>query len=133
MRIMLDTNVIISAVVFGGRTGRLLRSLLASEHKVFVSEYVDREFHDKLKQKWPEISFETYAFYRSMRFIFCESSSTVEDSVELRDKKDIPVMRDALYHDVDILLTGYKDFLDSAVKKPIIFSPSMMADFLHVD
>ncbi len=72
MKIMLDTNVIISALIFGGRTRRLLSVLLNSKHKIFISEYVDKEFREKLKEKWPDVSFEIYAFYRSMSFIFCQ-------------------------------------------------------------
>ena len=38
MRIMLDTNVLISALVFGGKTGRLLNMLFGLEHELYVSE-----------------------------------------------------------------------------------------------
>ncbi len=34
MKILLDTNVLISAFVFGGTAGRLLKELLGSEHKL---------------------------------------------------------------------------------------------------
>lgn len=43
MKIMLDTNVLISAFVFGGRAGKLLHRLLESEHVLYVSDYVDKE------------------------------------------------------------------------------------------
>lgn len=36
MKKMLDTNVLISALVFGGRTGRLLNMLFESDISVFV-------------------------------------------------------------------------------------------------
>ena len=48
MKIMLDTNVLISAFVFGRKTGKLIAKLFHSEHELFVSEYIDREFKDKL-------------------------------------------------------------------------------------
>ncbi len=51
MKTMLDTNVLISALVFGGRTGRLLNMLFESEHELYVSEYIDQEFKEKL-MKW---------------------------------------------------------------------------------
>ena len=40
MKIMLDTNVLISALVFGGKTKLLLENLILSDHEIFVSEYV---------------------------------------------------------------------------------------------
>ncbi len=35
MKIMLDTNVLISALVFGGRAGKLLNMLFESEHELY--------------------------------------------------------------------------------------------------
>ena len=49
MKIMLDTNVLISAFVFGGKAGELLQELFKSKHYIYVSEYVDKEFKDKLE------------------------------------------------------------------------------------
>ena len=54
MKTMLDTNVLISALVFGGRTGRLLNMLFESDHELYVSEYIDQEFKEKLNEKWPD-------------------------------------------------------------------------------
>lgn len=51
---------------------------------------------------------------------------------EVRDKKDIPVLSDAIFNQVDILLTGDKDFLESDIKHPLIYSPSMLADFFGI-
>ncbi|MCM1268145.1 MAG: PIN domain-containing protein [Bacteroidales bacterium] len=51
---MMDTNVLISAFVFGGQAGQLLTMLLDSEHELYVSDYIDREFKEKLTEKWPE-------------------------------------------------------------------------------
>ena len=67
-----------------------------------------------------------------MSFIFCESSPTTDNSIKLRDAKDIPVLNDALYNNVDILLTGDKDFLEFEISKPFICSPSMLSDFLCI-
>ena len=53
MKILLDTNVIISSIIFGGRSRKLLTYLLNSEHELYVSEYIDAEFKEKLLQKWP--------------------------------------------------------------------------------
>ena len=47
MKILLETNVLISAFVFGGKAGQLLEKLFDSDFELLVSDYVDREFHDK--------------------------------------------------------------------------------------
>ncbi len=129
MKIMLDTNVLISALIFGGRTGNLLKQLFVSEHELYVSDYVDQELKSKLSLKWPHKAKKAYKLYRQLNFIFCPS--TTEVLGKLRDCKDIPVLSDAIYHKVDIILTGDKDFLESEIKTPLIFSPAMLIEYLN--
>lgn len=126
---MLDTNVLISAFVFGGKTGELLMELLDSEHELYVSEYVDQEFRDKMQIKWPDKAEKIYRLYRSIAFDFCKS--TKEELGELRDVKDIPVLSDAIANHVDLILTGDKDFLEADLENPLVFSPAMLYDFLR--
>lgn len=128
MKIMLDTNVLISALIFGGKTGKLLDKLMRSEHDLLVTDYVNQEFKDKLYIKWPEKAKKIYTLYRSLNLFFCES--TTKRLGEVRDEKDIPVLSDALYHHADLILTGDKDFLEADLVKPLVFSPAMLWDFL---
>ena len=128
MRIFLDTNVLISAFVFAGKTGSLLEMLFDGGYDLLVFEYVDAEFKAKLEEKWSSKANKIYSLYRSLPFVFC--SSTDERYEMIRDKKDVPVLSDALFHNADIILTGDKDFLESDVEKPLIFSPTMLYDYL---
>ena len=63
-----------------------------------------------------------------MDFHFCES--TKELIGNLRDIKDIPVLSDAIYHKVDLILTGDRDFLESGLEKPLVFSPAMLLEYI---
>ena len=130
MKIMLDTNVLISALVFGGRTGRLLNMLFESDHELYVSEYIDQEFKGKLEEKWPAKAERVYYLYRQLDIRFCES--TTETRGKLRDEKDIPVLSDALYYEVDIILSGDKDFLEADLEKPLVYSPTMMLEYFEI-
>lgn len=129
MKIMLDTNVLISAFVFGGHAGKLLKKLFELEYELYVSDYIDEEFKAKLEIKWPEKAPKVYELFHKMNFHFCES--TDKKLGDLRDKKDVPVLSDALYHKMDMILTGDKDFLEADLEKPCIFSPGMLYDFIQ--
>lgn len=129
MKIMLDTNVLISAMIFGGKAGRLLMRLLESEHELLISEYVNQEFKAKLEQKWPAKAEKVYELYHTMNFNFCESTEKKLGS--LRDVKDIPILSDAIYHGADVILSGDKDFLEADIKRPLVFSPAMFLEFLE--
>lgn len=128
MKIMLDTNVLISALVFGGTPKQLIGKLLLAGHDIYVSDYVYTEFIDKIHLKWPQKEAKLQNVYQKMDFIHCPSTNEKLGSV--RDEKDIPVLSDAIYNNMDILLTGDKDFLESDIKHPIIFSPKMLMDYL---
>lgn len=129
MKIMLDTNVLISALVFGGQAGRLLSLLFDSEHELYVSEYVDSEFKAKLEQKWASKAQKVYTLYRKLDIHFCKSTTDVLG--ELRDVKDIPVLSDARFHNMDLILSGDKDFLEAGLERPLVFSPAMMLEYLE--
>ena len=129
MKIMLDTNVLISAFVFGGKVRETLFRLFEANCDIYVSEYVDAEFKRILQDKWNDRAEKIYALYRSMDFVFCPSTSEIFG--QLRDEKDIPVLSDAIFHGVDILLTGDKDFLEADTETPKIISPSdLLENFL---
>ena len=129
MRILIDTNVLVSVFVFGGQAGTLMKMLFESSHKLLVSDYVDAEFKAILEMKWKERSGMVYSLYHTLPFEFCESSPLRLGS-NLRDSKDIPVLSDALFHDVDVILTGDKDFIDAGLEHPLVLSPSMFLDYL---
>lgn len=128
MKIMLDTNVLISALVFGGTPKQLISKLLLSGHDLLISDYVDNEFIDKVLLKWPQKECQLLKAYQKMGFIHCRSTS--KKLCDMRDEKDIPVLSDAIYNNADILLTGDKDFLETGISHPMIFSPRMLMEYL---
>lgn len=128
MKILLDTNVLISAFIFGGPTGTLLNMLFESEHELYVSDYIDGEFKDILEKKWPQKAEKVYLLYRKLNIKFCSSTKDVLGS--LRDKKDEPILSDAVYHKIDVILSGDRDFLESEMERPLIYSPAMMLEYL---
>lgn len=91
MKIMVDINVLISALVFGGKAGKLLNLLFGSEHDLYVSDYIDSEFRAKLEIKWPDKANTVYNLYRCLNIHFCDSTSEVMG--ELRDVKDIQILQ----------------------------------------
>ena len=128
MRILIDTNVLVSAFVFGGKAGTLMNMLFESSHELLVSDYVDAEFKAILEMKWKEKSEKVYSLYHELPFVFCGSSPIPMGN--LRDAKDIPVLSDALFHHADIILSGDKDFMEADIERPLVFSPSMLYDYL---
>lgn len=52
------------------------------------------------------------------------SALLTEDVVRIRDKKDYPVIYTAIIENVDVLITGDKDFMSLGLERPEILTPS---------
>lgn len=128
MIIMLDTNIIISAALFPhGRAAQAFYKALTPPFKPLVCDYVVDELHRKFRQKFPEKLTELDAFlFNALSFIQTVSTPALEAQEEtlIRDPKDRPILRAALDAHADFLLTGDKDFLESAVTDPRVISVS---------
>ncbi len=131
MRVMLDTNIFISAILFpNGRTAAALNKALLPPYKPVTCDYVIDELRQKFREKFPDKLTELDAFlFSSLAVIEVVKTPDVSTADELlvRDKKDRPILRAALNAGADLFLTGDKDFLESSVKDPRIIG---VADFI---
>ena len=132
MRVMLDTNILISAVLFpGGRTAQALLKAFSPPYEPVVCDYVVDELHRKFQEKFPDKTTELDAFlYNLLAHIEFVPTPEMENpsEVKIRDAKDRPILRAALSAHVDLLLTGDKDFLESAISVPRIVSVMAFLD-----
>ena len=132
MRIMLDTNIIISAALFpNGRAAQAFFKALQPPYQPLVCDYVVDELHQKFREKFPNRLTELEAFlFNALSFI--KLVPTPEEAVsseqKIRDPKDRPILRAALDAHTDLFLTGDRDFLESSVTDPRIISvPEFLA------
>lgn len=125
MRIMLDTNVIISALLFpSARMDRLFQTIVIN-HTMVISSYVIDELHEVVKRKFPQKEAVVECLLASMSYEFVYTPKCISDSlVYIRDVKDYPVIHTAIVEAVDILITGDKDFGELDIEKPEIMTPN---------
>ena len=132
MRIMLDTNILISAALFpNGRAARAFFKALLPPYEPMVCDYIVDELRRKFQEKFPDRMTELEAFlFHTLSRIEAVPTPEIEAQEEdkLRDPKDRPILRAALNAHADFFLTGDKDFLESAITDPRIIS---VADFLE--
>ncbi len=126
MRVMIDTNILISAALFpGGRAAQALMKALQPPYHPVVCDYVIDELRRKFQEKFPHRVMELDAFlYHATRLIECVETPAVErlEEAKLRDPKDRPILRAALNAHADLFLTGDKDFLESSITDPRIIN-----------
>ena len=84
MKILVDTNVIISAVVFGGKPRMLLLDLMEKGHSLIASDYFVAEFSDIACQKWSDKAEKVIEVFKIMDFSFVENKKKKTD-LSIRD------------------------------------------------
>lgn len=124
MRIMLDTNVIISALLFLSKRMNDMMDYIFTQHQLVLSSYVVEELKSVVKRKFPakEYAIEKLLMVMSYEYVYTPKKMD-ETLFNIRDCKDYPVLYTAIIEDVDILITGDKDFSDVNIEKPEIITP----------
>ncbi len=125
MRIMLDTNVLISALLFPGQRMNAMMEMITMNHDLVLSSYVVEELKMVVQRKFPKKESAIERMLFMMRYEYVYTPTEMEESLfEIRDVKDYPVLYTAIIEDIDILVTGDKDFSDIDVEKPQIMTPA---------
>lgn len=130
MRVMLDTNVFISMIFFPSDQTRELARRLTDEHQIIVCDYVIEELRLVTDRKFPAKKMFLERFFTELPFELVYTPKTL-DMGELpivRDPKDSPILATAILENVDVLVTGDKDFLVLDVEMPDIVN---MTEFLE--
>lgn len=133
MKIMIDTNIIISAALFpNGKAAQAFLKALLPPSIPLVCDYVVDELHRKFREKFPDRITELEAFlFHALTYIRVVPTpeEPINAEAAVRDSKDRPILRAALNAHADLFLTGDKDFLESSIIVPRIISVS---DFLNM-
>ena len=126
MRVMLDTNVLISYAIFGpGTIGRVVEDA-AANHTPPLSTYVIDEFREVVASRWPERSSAVERFLARAPFETVVTPKVMEGGLfEIRDKLDYPVLYSAIIGFADVLATGDKDFAGVDTDTPAIVTPAL--------
>ena len=125
MRIMTDTNVIISAILFPKSQLTKVIQNVTEDHTLVLCSHIIDELQEIFTTKFKEKSYLLDKFLSKLSFELVYTPVDIDSAnyPNIRDKGDLPILVSALLSDVDILITGDKDFFDVEIDKPEIISP----------
>ena len=127
MRIMVDTNVLLSAMVFGSGKMSFLLEKVAEEHTMVLCSHIIDEFRSVVTRKSPKYIPVVDSLFTKLSYEMAYTPAWQENMPDIRDEKDKPILAAAIMADVDILITGDGDFSDVEIERPEILTP---AEFL---
>jgi uncharacterized protein len=123
LRVVLDTNVLISGLAYPGSIpGRIVSAWRQGALKVVLSRYILDEMA-RVLPRLPRLSLSAEEV-RELVDTFLFLADIIEPSAEsdpaLRDRADQPVLGTLLASRADYLITGDKDLLVLAERHPIL-------------
>lgn len=131
MRLFLDSNIIISTFLTpSGTPAKAVIKALTENHALVSGSYNVGELLTTIAKKFVKRDLEFAVFWEQFRpyLELVETPETVLPIEEkIRDAKDRPILRAAIFAKADIFLTGDKDFLEAGIETPKIMTA---AEFL---
>jgi len=124
MRIMPDTNTLISAGLFP--SSQLTKTLMdiADAHTLVISTRIIAEMQRVVDLKFPNKKTVLDKFLSKLSFEVAYTPSEIDKTAypTIRDEKDYPILASAIIADVDVFITGDKDFSIIDIDRPEIIT-----------
>jgi len=125
MKVMIDANIIISAILFQKSIISEVLKHIVLNNKIVFSQFTIDEIKDVFKRKFPHKVNDMEKFLEKLPYeLFTLNEINLKNYPNIRDPNDIPVLANAIESKVDILITGDKDFDELKIKKLKIMKPS---------
>jgi len=124
MRVMIDSNIIISALVFkSSNMAKVIESICARQELCIASCCID-EVRDVMGAKFNNADGRLDEFFGSLPFTLVQTPDKLGAPLfEIRDNKDYAILYTAIIGQIDIFITGDKDFSSVKVDRPEIMHP----------
>lgn len=128
MRVLIDTNVLISAALSanGVPYQAYVKAVTYPNHGLICEQNVDemkRIFNKKFPNRLAALDRFLSVALLTMELVPIPTDEDIAE-LQIRDVKDRPILRAAMKAGADVLLTGDKDFLESGLEKLKILTPA---------
>ena len=128
MRILIDTNILFSALLFPKSKPSQALLHIADHHEIVLCDRNITELRDILTRKAPQLLADAEVLLAELSYELIPAVDHAEKLI--RDAKDQPILNAAIVSDVDIILTGDKDFLCLSMEHP---TGMTAAQFLEIE
>jgi len=125
---MIDTNILLSAFVFQSTKMAALVEQVIEEHTLVLCSHIIDEFFDVVTRKSSKYKSAFDDLFSKLSYEMVYTPKWQESMPNIRDEKDKPILAAAILSDIDVIITGDKDFYEVKIERPEILSP---IDFLN--
>ena len=132
LKVVLDTNVIVSAIVFGGKPELILNLITAEKVDGYISRFIIAETCGILRQKFKHTESEIEAIEETLKNAFSLIEPNFSISIVKDNLSDNKILACALAAKADYLISGDKKhiLLLKKIKNVPILSPEQFLKLL---
>jgi putative PIN family toxin of toxin-antitoxin system len=128
MRVMVDTNVLVSAILLDSKNLWNMFGIIFTKYKLIISSYVKDELIDVAERKFPDRLPVINKLLERMPYELVYTPQKMEEKLfEIRDPDDYPILYTAIKESVDVLISNDNDLLAVDIECPEILTS---AEFL---
>lgn len=128
MKILVDTNILISAVLFPRSKPAKALVYTAENHEMVLCDQNLTELREVLNRKASQALPDAEVLLTELSYDLIPAVPHAQKLI--RDAKDQPILNAAILYDIDIILTGDKDFLSLDMEHPKCMT---VAQFLDIE
>lgn len=135
MKIVLDTNVVVSGILFGGMPSKVLEIVMEDDYQVILSEEIMHEYIKTLDRIYKKIKNKSESAKEILDTLISEAiaiDNTDIETPECRDPYDIMFLQAAIAGKDKFLISGDKDLLDVGIYQGgRVIKPKEFCDLHH--
>lgn len=133
MKVMIDTNVLISSALSNSGTPfkAFIKAVTAPNQGIICEQNID-EMRRVFNRKFPDkiAALESFLALSMLTLkIVPIPDDTYKSEAQVRDADDRPILRAAIAAEADVIVTGDLDLLEAGLRNPLILTP---AQFLEI-
>jgi putative PIN family toxin of toxin-antitoxin system len=131
LRVFVDSNILISAVLSKASISSQLIHLLIEEHHIMICSYSLTEVSRVISDKFPDQIAAWDKFLSTLEFelTYTPTDLSAVRTPYIRDEKDKPILLSAMIAQPDVLVTGDQDFHTPEIQE--YFAVYTPADFIR--
>ena len=116
MRILVDTNILISALLYPDSVPAKALYHVADNHDFVLSDHNIAEFRRIAKDKFSKTQADIDLFLTKLAYEIILAPESPQ--MLIADPKDAPILNAAIIEEVDIIISGDKHFLSLDMDRP---------------
>ena len=130
MKILIDTNILISSVLFPNSKIAKVVLYVSDYYEIVLTKQIIDEFRRIIEKKFCSKIKESEELLNELEFELLDDNYL--EKIKIRDPNDQIILNSAVENNVDYLLTGDKDFLVLNIQNPKCVSINEMIEILNI-